>query len=224
MSTQNPKLEMRNRKGVYQAFDANGNVTADERWQFIRTLDGGIRVDNETARILPFQEPRNESLMFELSSNLELRLLTIRALDNRRESRASFSPERLDICWRLDERSRNRELTWRIDCEIDYNSPLFNMVTLWRSGLLPGRSRAFDAVLLDDVTFEPRWIRQIYTYVGDEQRETRFGNMVLTHYALDFGGDGSQVSHFWCDRGGVVFDFASSYGGGFRLVAVNFPG
>lgn len=40
------------RKGIYQAFDAAGNVTADERWQAIR-VSQGIQIDNETVRIHP---------------------------------------------------------------------------------------------------------------------------------------------------------------------------
>ena len=54
MSIENRKSKIENRKGVYQAFDADGSVTADERWRFMTTLDGGIRVDTETVRIAPF--------------------------------------------------------------------------------------------------------------------------------------------------------------------------
>ena len=79
-------------------------------------------------------------------------------------------------------------------------------------------------MFLDSVTFEPEWVRQIYSHVGDEQHDTRFGSLRLAHYTLDFGGDGRYISHFWCDGAGVVFDFVASIGGGFRLVAVNFPG
>jgi hypothetical protein len=222
-SIQNPKSAIQNRKGIYQAFDAQGNITADERWRFMRTVSGGIRIDNETIRIAPFEEPRNESLTLELGPGLEQRLLAIHALNNRRESRARFMAGQADFCWRLDEHSQTREMSWRADCEIDYNSPLFNMVTLWRVKQRLGQPHAFDVAFLDDVTFEPHWMRQVYTFAGHEPRETRFGVLTLGHYLLDFGGDGNHISHFWCDRDGIVFDFASSFGGGFRLVAVNFP-
>ncbi|MCL5996687.1 MAG: putative glycolipid-binding domain-containing protein [Chloroflexi bacterium] len=220
---QNPQSKIQNRKGVYQAFDADGSVTADERWQFIETLDSGIRIDTDTARIAPFVEPRTESLTFELSPTFALRSLALHAYNNRRESRAGFSDDRANFCWRLDDVSRNREFDWRSDCEIGYNSPLFNMVTLWRSHLQPGQSRTFDVVLIDHVTFEPRWMRQVYTYVGDEQHDTRFGPMPVAHYAVSTVRTRSSDGDFWCDRAGVVFDFMASDGAGFRLVAVNFP-
>src|SRR5690242_20434815 len=165
MTIENRQSKIVNRKGVYQAFDADGNVTADERWRFMTTLDGGIRVDTETVRIAPFPEPRDESLTFDIGNRLELRRLAIRALGGRREGRVDIAGGHANCCWRTEDVSRTREFAWTNDCEIDYNSPLFNTVTLWRSQLIPGQSRTFEVVFLDSVTFEPEWVRQIYSYI-----------------------------------------------------------
>jgi hypothetical protein len=223
----NRQSKIVNRKGVYQCYDADGLVTGDERWRVAVAVDGSIRIDTDTTRIAPFAEPRGETMTFQLSPQLELRLLAIHALNNRRESRVELAGGSAHACWRQDEVSKTREFAWTGDCEIDYNSALFNMVTLWRtlrrSELVAGQSRAFDVVYLNPVTFEPTLMRQVYRHGGIEQHDTRFGPMNLHHYSLDFGGDGTRISHFWCDAMGVVFDFAASTGGGYRLAGVNFP-
>ncbi len=211
------------RKGIYQSFDAAGNVMADERWRIARTVGGGARVDTDTVRIAPFSEPRNESFGLELAPRLAYARLAIHAARDRRESRADFDAGRASICWRIDDASRTRDYDWATDCEIDYNSPLFNMVTLWRHPLAVGESSVLRVVALDHVTFEPSWMRQVYVRLADEQHETRFGLQRLAHYQVDWGGE-NRLCHFWCDRTGVVFDWQSFAGGGYKLVAVNFPG
>jgi hypothetical protein len=225
VALQNPNSQIQNRKGIYQAFEADGQVSADERWRALALVDGGVRIDAEITRIAPFEEPRQESLTLELGPHLALHRLSIHAHDGQRESRIDLSPDqtRADVCWREGEHSHTREFAWNPDCEIDYNSPLFNTVTLWRSRLTAGESRDFQALYLHPVTFEPVWMRQVYSYIGTETHATRFGALMLAHYQMDFGGEGRYFSHFWCDEGGVVFDFKASGGSGFQLVAVNFP-
>ncbi|MCL4505379.1 MAG: putative glycolipid-binding domain-containing protein [Chloroflexi bacterium] len=211
------------RKGIYQSFDAAGSITADERWRWINSLDGAVRIDTETVRIAPDEEPRSEAVSLELSPNLSWRRLVIHALSGKRESRIDFADGRVNLCWRVDEISRTRDYEWTDDCEIDYNSALFNMVILWRNRLAPGQTRNLRVVSLDKVTFEPKRLMQVYTHLGNEQRETPFGRLKLEHIRLDLGGNGERICHLWCDSSGVVFDYAASNGGGFRLVAVNFP-
>ena len=77
MQIENPKSKIQNRKGIYQSFDADGNVTADERWRIAGTLGGGARLDTDTTRIAPFAEPRNESLSLELGAGLAYHRLAI---------------------------------------------------------------------------------------------------------------------------------------------------
>jgi hypothetical protein len=223
MEIQNPKSKIQNRKGIFQAFDAAGNVTADERWRITRTLGGGVRIDTDTVRIAPFTEPRNESFSLELGSNLAYSRLAIHAARDRRESRADFTADRASICWRINDTSRTRDYDLATDCEIGYNSPLFNMITLWRHPLAVSESSALRVIALDNVTFEPSWLQQSYSNLGVEQHETRFGLLSLVRYQVDWGGT-NRLSQFWCDATGVVFDFKFFAGGGFKLVAVNFPG
>ncbi|HEY3342071.1 MAG TPA: putative glycolipid-binding domain-containing protein, partial [Anaerolineae bacterium] len=154
------------RKGIYQTFDAAGDVTADERWRIAGMLGGGARIDTDTVRIAPFAEPRNESFSLELGSQFAYSRLAIHAARDRRESRADFAAGRVSICWRSDDKSKTRDYDLATDCEIGYNSPLFTMVTLWRHALAVGQSSALRVIALDNVTFEPSWQRQVYTYLG----------------------------------------------------------
>ncbi len=209
------------RKGIYQDFDARGNVLTDERWQAKTLPDGSIYVENETVRVAPFDEPRSDSVTMVFDRHLHLIEFTIHGLFGQRESRICVLGEdraEATLCWRHRGDVHERRIAWREDFEIDFASPLFNMVTVWRSKLQAGQSRSFDAWLLDPVSFEPSLMRQTYTNTGRQTRDTRFGPRELWRYELDFGGQ--SRSTFWCDDDGVLFDFESP-SGGFRLVAAD---
>jgi hypothetical protein len=222
MINEQPDVSHLSRKGIYQAFDAHGDVVADERWRSKDTLDGGVRIDTETVRIAPFVEARNESVSLELAQDLSPRQLIIHALAGRRESRVDIAPGRADVCWRFDDVSRNREFSWTEDCEIGYNSPLFSVATLWRRRPARGTSAQVKILRLDAVSFEPEWLAFIYTNLGEERHDTRFGPMNLTRFRVDHGTESGGSSYFWCDQTSVIFDFVASNGSGYKLVAVNF--
>ncbi len=214
---------MIHRKGIYQSFDASGNVEADERWQVITLNDGSIQIDNETVRVAPFDEPRSDSMTMLLDAHLRLVEFTIHGLRGTRESRVCVLGEKraaATICWRHKGEIHEQRTVWREDIELDWQTPLLNMATVWRSKLQPSQSRVFDCYYLDAVTFKPTLMKQIYSRHADERHLTRFGEMPLQHYTLDFGGDGTAISHFWCDDEGVLFDFASPQGV-FVLTAAN---
>lgn len=213
-----------NRKGIYQTFDASGHVIADERWQVITLPDGSVQIDNETVRVAPFTEPRSDSLTMLLDPHLRLIEWNIHGLFGTRESRICVLGENRDkatICWRHKADIHEKSVAWRDDIEIDWLTPLCNMVTVWRSELQPGQSRAFDAFLLDEVTFKPTAMKQVYLRLTDERHPTRFGEMSLHHYQMDFGGQAQRFTHFWCDDDGVLYDFVAADGFGFKLTAVN---
>jgi hypothetical protein len=212
---------MRKRKGIYQAIDPRGNVTADERWQAWLGQDGCRQLDSEITRIAPFPEPRIESLTVQLDEWLRWRSLAIYTRSGAREAGASFPNGEVRLCWRDDAGAGEQAFSWQADCEIDYNSPLFNMVTIWRCALVAGESRSVDAIQLDAETFRPRRARHTYFHQGTEQCATRFGALQLDHYEVASSGAGS--SHFWCDSDGVIYDFISVDGSGFRLIAANSP-
>ncbi|MDW8352065.1 MAG: putative glycolipid-binding domain-containing protein, partial [Anaerolineae bacterium] len=176
-----------NRKGIYQTFAPSGDVIADERWQAIRMPDASIRVDNETVRVAPFDEPRSDAMTIVLDPQLRLIEFTIHGLFGKRESRICVSGEHRDqatICWRHQAEIHEKRIAWREDIEIGWTTPLCVMVTVWRSRLQPGQSRAFDAFLLDAITFKPTAVRQIYRRRPDESHSTRFGEMMLQHYEI----------------------------------------
>ncbi len=212
---------MKKRKGIYQAYDPRGNAMADERWQAWPAENGCRRLDSEITRIAPFPDPRIESLTVQLDECLGWRSLAVYTRSGAREAGARFPPGMAHLCWRDATGVEEQAFSWRSESEIDYNSPLFNMVTIWRSALVAGESREVDAIHLDAVTLRPRRIRLKYSHIGAETRATRFGTRQLDHYELAFGGSGS--SHLWCDCDGVIYDFISSDGSGFRLMAVNQP-
>lgn len=217
---------MLNRKGIYQTLDAGGNVIADERWQAITHPDGARQIDNETVRVGPFAEPRSDSMTMLLDKDLRLIEFTIHGLFGTRESRICILGEARDaatICWRFKDDVHEKRIAWRDDMEIDWATPLLNMATVWRSRLAAGEQRAFDCHYLDEVSFKPALMRQIYVRHADEAHDTRFGQMILQHHTLDFGGEGAltRISHFWCDDEGVLYDFKPHDGSGFVLTAVN---
>jgi hypothetical protein len=212
------------RKGIFQEIDPNGNVVSDERWQALTLPDGNLYIENETVRVAPFDEPRSDSMTVLLDNNLRLIEFSIHGLFAKRESRICIlGDERKEatICWRREGDVREKRIAWRDDYEIDWNTPLLNMLTVWRSKLSAGQSRTFDCWFLGAVSFEPSRMKQVYANLGKESHTTNFGELALWHYTLDFGADGTHISHLWFDDEGVLFDFAASGGGRFVLRATD---
>lgn len=208
------------RKGIYQAFDAAGNVIADERWQAIR-LAQGVQIDNETVRIAPFSEPRSDAMTIQLDDQLRLIEFNIHGLFGTRESRICVlgeSRDRATICWRRGAEIHEQPVRWRDDIEILWNTPLCHMVVIWHSRLAPGQARTFDAFLLDAVTFRPSEIQLTCQRHPDAIHRTRFGQKHLQHYQMINGQTHSQL---WCDDDGVIYDYVAADGSGYTLTAVN---
>jgi len=208
------------RKGIYQAFDPAGNVIADERWQAVR-LSRGVQIDNETARLAPFGEPRSDAMTIQLDEQLRLLEVTVHGLFGTRESRVRVLGEARDhatICWRHKAQVHEKSVRWRDDIEILWNTPLCYMVMIWHSRLTPGQARNLDAILLDAITLRPSEIRLILQRQSDERHPTRFGEKLLQHYQIINGQLSSQI---WCDEDGVIYDCAAADGSGYVLTAVN---
>ncbi len=208
------------RKGIYQAFDAAGNVTADERWQAIR-VSQGIQIDNETVRIHPFGEPRSDAMTIQLDAQLRLLAFSIHGLFGMRESRICVLGEARDratICWRHRAQVQERSVHWQDDIEILWNTPLCHMVVIWHSRLSVGQARTFDAFVLDAITFRPTEVRLTYRRQSDERHRTRFGEKQLQHYQIVNGQLSGQL---WCDEDGVIYEYIAADGSGYALTAVN---
>jgi hypothetical protein len=208
------------RKGVYQAFARDGAVLSDERWQAVRLPDGSIHVENETARVAPFDEPRSDSVTYMLDEKLRLLDFSIHALYGARESRVCVLGEARDaatICWRHKGDVREQHVAFDEHVELDWQSPLFSMIIVWRSGLAEGESRAFGCWVLDAVSFEPARRGYRLRNAGQESIDTRFGALRLWRYTLDTDV-ASDKRVFWCDDDGVVY-LLNSASGGYVLTA-----
>ncbi len=209
------------RKGIFQEYGENGTVLSDERWQMRALADGTLFLENETVRLAPFDEPRSDSLTIMLDPQGRLLEWSIHGLFGQRESRICVigaARKEATVCWRHLGDVHEKRLAWNDADELDWNTPLCNMLTVRRLGLGAGQSRAFDCWYLDPVTFAPSRMRQIYANHGREPHETRLGTLPLWHYTMDFGATGASISQLWFDDDGVCHDFRTRFGG-FRLVA-----
>ncbi len=233
---------MRKRKGVYQAFDAAGNVMSDERWQMSLPDDpsagnGVWQIESEVTRIAPFPHPRIESLAAQLvgarpgpDGSLDFgpiawQTFSIHTRDGTIEAGVGFEIDQAGegcarFCWRRHRQHWQRHYVWKTDCEIGYNSALFRAAAMWRRGLRPGESRIITMIDIDAVTLEPQVAQQIWSHRGFETLDTPFGCLSLAHY--EFGPAGTVArGRLWCDEDGVVYDYATADGSGFRLAAIN---
>jgi hypothetical protein len=213
---------MRRRKGITQAFDSGGFVTADERWRFSAAADGTRLVEAEITRIHPYPEPRIEAFSALLDARLQWARLAIHTRSAEREAGIAFADGQTRLCWRAGSASSERLFGWQDDCEVGYNSPLFGTITAWRAGLAPGGSRAVRQMNLHPVTFAPSWAALTCAHLGSEVRHTRFGRMALDCYELR-PADGAPAGRWWCDSDGVIYEYLAADGSGFRLTAVNHP-
>jgi hypothetical protein len=211
------------RKGIYQEYDEAGTPLTDERWQVVTLPDGSIHIENETVRRKPSPEVRSDSMTCVLDKDMRLLDFSIFGLFAKRESRiciVNAARDAATLCWRHEGDVNERAIAWHDGLEIDWQTPLLNMITIWRSALAPGQSRRFEAWLLEPVSFEPHKMVQVYANHGDEAHDTYLGRKLLTRYTLDFGGDGTSISNLWCDSDGVIHDFVTRFGG-WRLMATD---
>jgi hypothetical protein len=84
------------------------------------------------------------------------------------------------------------ELAFPDDRELDYLSPVFNVVTATRYG----RTVEFEVWFFDPVTIEPRPMRQRYEHRGEEVVETTAGRFLATRWGYEALTTG-YVSDFW---------------------------
>lgn len=225
---------MRKRKGIYQAFDTAGNVVSDERWQILLpddpSADDGVwQIESEITRMAPFPHPRIESLVAQLvgarSSSMDWQALSIHTRDGTIEAGVRFERDPAGagcarFCWRRHQHSGQRQYAWKSGCEISYNSPLFGAVAVWRSRLRPGESRIVTMIDIDAVTLEPQPAQQIWSHCGFQTLDTLLGRLTLARY--EFGPlEAMTRGRLWCDEDGVVYDYAATNGGGFRLAAIS---
>lgn len=225
---------MRKRKGIYQAFDAAGNVISDERWQITlpddpASGDGVWQIESEVTRIAPFSHPRIESLAAQLlgarAGPPDWQTLSIHTRDGSVEAGVRFESDPAGrryarFCWRRNRQNWQRKYVWKTDCEIGYNSPLSGTAIVWRSKLRPGESRIITMITIDAATLEPQPARQIWSHRGFETRDTPLGRLRLARY--EFGPlEAPTRSRLWCDEDGAIYDYAAADGSSFRLAAIN---
>lgn len=211
----------RNRKGIYQEYDADGDVRTDERWQMITLPDGALYVENETVRMRPSPEPRSDTVTYILDEQLRMLEFSIHGLFGRRESRVCVLGDARDeatLCWRHLGDVHERRVPWHERVELDYASPLLTMVTILRADIPVGGVDERPLWRLDPLTFEPRPAALSLRRHGPEPRDTPFGRLRLHRYDRTIMGLTDQL---WCDDDGVVFDMRFAQGGGYRLTATD---
>ncbi len=195
-------------KGIYQHFDANGNVIADERWQAVPRADGSTQLDNETTRVAPFDEPRSDSMGLTLDAHWQLVKFSVHGLFGQRECLVRpdpESPKQAIICWRYKDEINEQRLPWDETTWLSWNTPLLVMPLVWRLNLQPGESRDLTVYALDAVTFRPMRTTRRYQRLEDTTHLTRFGAKLLAHY-MQRDETGAPCAEFWCDEEGFVFE------------------
>lgn len=209
----------RNRKGIYQEFDARGDVRTDERWQVVTLPDGSLYVENETVRMRPSPEPRSDTVTYVLDAQLRLVEFSIHGLLGKRESRVCvLGADRAaaTLCWRHLGAVHEMRIAWHERIEFEYASPLLTMVSFLRAGLAPGAADERPLWRLDPLTFEPRAAALTLRNHGRERRRTPFGELFLTRCERSIDG---VADAFWCDDDGVIHEMRFAHGGGYRLTA-----
>lgn len=194
-------------KGIFQHFDAHGNVIADERWQIVPRADGSVQLDNETTRVAPFDEPRSDSMGLALDAKLNLVKFSVHGLFGQRESLVrsdAESPNRVVVCWRHKSEVNEWRLPWDDQTWLSWNTPLLLMAAVWRLGLQPGESCTWTVYALDAVTFRPRRTTRTYSRLDDTTHPVRFGTLRLAHY-VEEDAEGTRAE-FWCDEEGFLFE------------------
>lgn len=194
-------------KGIYQHLTSDGRVVADERWQAVPLRAGGVRLDNETVRVAPFDEPRGDSLGISLDADLQLVELTIHGLFARREVRIRPSedqPDTLVVCWRFKGEVNEMTLPGGPDVWFDWSTPLLTMVALWRLKLEVNQSHALHVYALDAVSFRPQATTRTVHRLADETRDTRFGARTLAHYQAH--DEDRALVEVWCDADGLIYE------------------
>ncbi len=209
----------RKRKGIYQHLDAAGNVIADERWQMIFDDDGTLKqIDNETARVAPFDEPRGDSLMLLLDAARRIVELSIYGLYGARVCRVCVVGEerrQATLCWQHRGEVHERHVAWREDIELDWDTPLLKTATIHRAQLEIGQSCERAMWQLAPVDFRPTLRALELRRLRDVRRLTRFGEMTLAHYQFN-------DAELWCDADGVIYEYRSPERT-YVLTATNLP-
>lgn len=211
---------MTTRKGIYQTFEADGTMSADERWQIVTFDDGSIQIDTETVRLRPFPEPRSEAVQLNLRPDLGLDVLTIHGLMGHREARVNAAGDRAFFCWQFMRETHRSEHAWSPRHALDYASPLLTVALIRRLGLDQGETGRAPVARLDAVTYAPHFSEVECARLGDDERETRFGARPVQHYTLATVGRGLDA-HVWCEPDGIVHECRCADGRLIVLTGVN---
>lgn len=195
--------------GTWQILDEERAV-GWERW----ALNGGegeivYRAQIETSE--PF--PHREAIEFVLSPTWQPLVLRLSAEQGRSE--ATYEGRAVEGRWEIeivDEKgvTTNHGFPYDTHTELDYLSPIFNIVTFHRLRLSPGRSRKIQVIYMDPVVFTPHWVNQRYTRLDDEPIHIQAGKYQARHYRyrnLDSGWE----SDMWTDEQEIVLRYRRLY-------------
>lgn len=194
-------------EGVYEIFAEDGRtVIGTESWKLHATAHG---ISGKSLIQLSAPAPQTRHMRFSLTHGWRWTDLSIR-IEGGPQLMLGFDGGKATGHFRGASGLRQIEEPWQPWYEIDYNSPLFNAITIARMGLATGESERLRVYYLDNDTLLPTWMEQIYTR-AEHVPSPAFPRQPLIHYILDFGATGETLSHMWVDSQPVLWHFRGAF-------------
>jgi hypothetical protein len=186
--------------GEYQIL-LGGQRIGEEQFQVLE--DKGYTI--EATRTLYWPEPARRDMRYELEAGLEPRKLELSV--TRGGILTELKLERKGENWRSETKGQGRdkkkvELGRRAGTVVDFDSLLFNGITLRRLALAEGESRRVEAITLALPDLAGARAEQTYRRVADEEVETAFaGTIAARVYELRTG---TATHRLWVAPSGIV--------------------
>lgn len=191
-------------EGLYQLRDEEGD-RGRETWQLSRLGHGGLVVSTRLDQTRPAVE--SWIVSYELSNKWAPRGLSIRLESDGGWVRTEQRAERGRWTARVESPAGAQEfaLEFGPESEVAFPSPLFRTITLVRTAVAIGQSRALDVILIQPGSLAPVAEQQTLTCIGEEKIQVPAGSFVALRYELAATRNGAADRvQAWADNRGVV--------------------
>ncbi len=201
-------------EGTNQFF-TNGANTGHEQWQISQLGHGGILLTSRAEFTAPHPVAPGKqtwNFTYEVDRSWSPVSLSIRL---EREGQMLTTTQRAEADrWVAQVESagetKNYELPFSNQHEVDFGSSLFNTVTLLRTRLPVGSSRELDVIFVMPDSLIPNPDRQLYECLAEEKTQVPAGNFSALKYRMTHPGkENARVNEFWADRSGIVVLYKS---------------